>query len=372
MFDRKLWRSFDFLLLLFAILLTGYGVLLLYSTSLTSLTGSQSLIDLPFVRQSIYLGVGLLVLVVGAAINYRTYAAVAVHLYIAIIILLIGVIVVGDLTHGARRWYDLRYFQLQPSEPAKVVLIIALAAFLSNKKTRVTKWYTFVISGFFLVPLIGLTYLQPDVGTILVFVSVWLGIVVVAGVRLLYLGLLGTVVAALLPLVYLFGLRGYMRERLTTFLDPTADRFGEGYNVLQSTISVGSGGLFGKGFGNGTQTQLHFLRVQHTDFIFSVLGEELGFVGAVVLFCLYIFLLFRLIRAASRSTDAFGRLLATGVCVMILAQAFINVGVNTRLLPVTGIPLPFISYGGSSLMTLFICLGIVESVAMHNRKLVFS
>jgi len=372
MFDRKLWRSFDFLLLLIAILLTGYGLLLLYSTSLTSLGVSGSMIDLPFLRQSIYLAIGLVLLVVAAAINYRMYASVYLYLYVTVIVLLIGVIVVGDLTHGARRWYDLHYFQLQPSEPAKVVLIISLAAFLSGKKTHVTKWHTFVISGLFLAPLMGLTYLQPDVGTIVVFTSIWLGMVIIAGVRLLYLGMLGAVVAALLPVIYLFGLRGYMRERLITFLDPTVDRFGEGYNVLQSTISVGSGGLFGKGFGNGTQTQLHFLRVQHTDFIFSVLGEEFGFVGAAVLFCLYIFLLFRFIRTASRSSDTFGRLLATGMCVMILAQAFINVGVNIRLLPVTGIPLPFISYGGSSLLTLFICLGIVESVAMHHRRLAFS
>ncbi|TAK29371.1 MAG: rod shape-determining protein RodA [Chloroflexota bacterium] len=372
MFDRKLWRNFDFLLLLIALLLTGYGLLLLYSTSLTSLSGSGNLIDLPFMRQSIFLSLGLLLLVCAAAVNYRSLTSIYIHLYVAIILLLISVIVIGDLTHGARRWLDLRFFQLQPSEPAKVILIVALAAFLANKKDRVTKWHTFVISGLFLVPLVGLTYMQPDLGTILVFVAIWLGMVVVAGVRLLYLGMLGTVVVAFLPIIYMFGLRGYMRERLVTFLDPTADRFGEGYNVLQSTISVGSGGLFGKGFGNGTQTQLQFLRVQHTDFIFSVLGEELGFVGAMVLFALYIFLLFRLIRAASRSSDPFGRLLATGMCIMILGQAFINVGVNIRLLPVTGIPLPFISAGGSSLMTLFVCLGIAQSVIMHQRKLVFS
>jgi rod shape determining protein RodA len=173
------------------------------------------------------------------------------------------------------------------------------------------------------------------------------------------------------PFIYLVVLQEYMRQRLTAFISPTSDPLGAGYNILQAEISVGSGGLFGKGFLCGTQSQLHFLRIQKTDFIFSVLGEELGFVGALFLLGLFVLLLFRGIRAAMLARDEFGRLIATGVVVMILVQVFINIGANLRLLPVTGVTLPLISYGGSSLITVLIALGTLQSILIRQRKIEF-
>jgi rod shape determining protein RodA len=195
--------------------------------------------------------------------------------------------------------------------------------------------------------------------------------VIMAGVRWFYIGMLGLGAGIAAPLIYFILLRDYMRERFTSFLDPAGDPLGTGYNILQSEIGVGSGGFWGKGFTQGTQSQLHFLRVQSTDFIFSVVGEELGFVGAVILLALFGLLLFRGLRVIALSRDVFGRLLATGIVTMILIEVFINIGVNVRLLPVTGIPLPFISYGGSSLLTLFIALGILQSILLRHKRVEF-
>ena len=203
----------------------------------------------------------------------------------------------------------------------------------------------------------------------MIFLLIWLGMVIMAGCDIRHiLGSLGLVVASL-PFALLAIVTPYQRERISLFLNPARDALGSGFNILQAEISVGSGGLFGKGLTHGTQTQLDYLRTQTTDYIFSVLGEELGFVGAMVLFGLFILLLLRGVRAAAISRDSFGRSIAVGVVIFILFQVFINIGVNIRLFPVTGIPLPFISQGGSSLITVFIAIGLLESVAVRHRTI---
>jgi rod shape determining protein RodA len=197
--------------------------------------------------------------------------------------------------------------------------------------------------------------------------AIWFGMVYIAGARLRHLALLAGVGLVVLPFVAVVALHGYQRERIAIFVDPQRDPLGTGFNINQAAISIGSGGLTGKGLTEGTQTQLDFLRTQTTDYIFSVLGEELGFAGAMLLFFLFLVLLLRGLRIASRASDSYGRLLAAGVVIMILAQVFINIGVNVRLFPVTGIPLPFISQGGSSLVSMFMAVGLLQSVALRRR-----
>jgi rod shape determining protein RodA len=258
---------------------------------------------------------------------------------------------------------------VQPSELAKMMTVVVLARFFAWREARVKSVWTtlgsLVIAG---LPAV-LVFLQPNLGTAIIFGGIWLGMALVAGTPFWHFAMLGGAALAALPLAGKYLLRDYMHHRLVLFLDPGQDPLGAGYNILQSEISVGSGGFWGKGFLNGTQTQLHYLRIQKTDFIFSVIGEELGFIGAVVLFSLFILLLFRGLRAAALAPDTFGRLIVAGVVTVILLQVFINVGVNVRLLPVTGIPLPFISSGGSSLISTLLALGLVQSVVMRRKRL---
>jgi rod shape determining protein RodA len=223
---------------------------------------------------------------------------------------------------------------------------------------------------FVLAPVV-LIFLEPDLGTAIAYVVIWFGMLAAAGARPIYLGAfaLGGLLAA--PFGW-FMLRDYMRQRILTFFaivaDPESDIFGEGYNILQARISIGSGGLTGRGFYQGTQNQLEFLRIKHSDFIFSVLAEELGFIGSMVLFSLFILLLFRIVRAAERARDPFGRLVAFGVGCMLFFQAVVNLGANLTVLPVTGIPLPLVSYGGSALLTNFVALGLIQSILVRRLK----
>jgi rod shape determining protein RodA len=216
-----------------------------------------------------------------------------------------------------------------------------------------------------------MVFAQPDLGSSVVFAAIWLGMITVAGAD--WRHILGLITACLIaiPFAFLGLVNDYQRERIALWLDPASDPLGAGFQALQARIGIGSGGLFGKGLTQGTQTQLEYLRTQTTDYIFSVLGEELGFVGAVILIALFALLLWRGIRAAELSRDMFGRLLAAGIVTSILVQTFINIGVNVGLLPVTGIPLPFVSQGGSSLITLFIALGILQSILLRHRPFTF-
>jgi rod shape determining protein RodA len=200
-----------------------------------------------------------------------------------------------------------------------------------------------------------------------VFLSIWLGVVIIAGVSRRHLLVMGAVGLAALPFIWTFAVADYQIERISILVDPEEDPLDSGYNVIQSRIAVGSGGLFGKGLGNGEQTQLEYLKIPTKDFIFSVLGEELGFTGAMALFALFILLLMRMIRAAQIAGDISGQLIAVGVVILILMQTFINIAVNVSLFPVTGIPLPFVSQGGSSLLTVFLAIGILQSIIMRHR-----
>ena len=255
---------------------------------------------------------------------------------------------------------------MQASEIGKLLTIIGLAKFMGEYRERMREWRTFGISlGVVLVPML-LVFLEPDAGGAAVFLVLWVVMAAFAGARLRQFAILGAVFLAMAPIALAAGVQDYQRDRIRVFIDPREDAQGAGFNVLQAETSVGSGGLLGTGLTKGTQTQLDFLQTQTTDFIFSVLGEELGFVGAMTLFGLFLLLIARGLRAILRASDPFAQLVVAGIVTLIAVQTFINVGVNIRLVPVTGIPLPFISVGNSSLIVLFTALGIVQSVLLHR------
>jgi len=318
-------------------------------------------------RQAIYALSGLVLMALVAAFDYRFYENLHRVLYIGILLLLVALLALGEISQGVQRWIGAN--AIQPSELAKVIVIIGLAKLLADRDGQMDRMRNLLLSlGYALVPII-LIYLQPNLSTAVTVGFIWLAMVLMAGARLLHLGLLGLGAVIVSPLFWLT-LKDYMRDRVLLFLDPAGnpDTF---YNVQQALISIGSGGWLGKGFGSGTQSQLRFLRVRHTDYIFSVIGEELGLLGILVLLVLLTFLVWRILRVAGMAKDAFGRLICIGVAAIVFMQAAINIGVNLGLLPVTGLPLPFVSYGGSSLWMFFIALGLVESVAMRHKKLDF-
>jgi rod shape determining protein RodA len=257
---------------------------------------------------------------------------------------------------------------VQPSEIAKVCTVIMLAKFFDDNEERMQSLRVFLTSILIAALPAALVIVEPDLGSSAVFLVMWFGVAMVAGVRRLHMAGLIALIAAFTPVAVLAAAQGYQKDRLSIWLDPGKDPLGTGFNILQAEISIGSGGFFGKGFTHGTQTQLDYLRTQTTDYVFSVGAEELGFIGAMILFALFILMLFRCLRVAGHADDAFGRLIAVGVMTFILFQVFVNIGVNIRLVPVTGVPLPFVSQGGSSLITLLAALGILQSILGHRRK----
>jgi len=363
-------RHFDFILLMVAAALVAYGGLLIYSAHLSVYPDGVGL-DHPLTKQIIFALFGVLLTAAVAWIDYRIFGEMAFGLYGLAVILLIAVLFIGDSAYGSTRWFSLAGQQIQASEIAKVLMIVALARFLADRQARIKEPRVFVMSLAMAALPAALVLQEPDMGTAMVFGAIWCGMVLMAGAPVRYVLVLVGTVASLVPFGLLVVLGEYQRERIHLFFDPNSEPLEGGYNILQSEISVGSGGLFGKGLTEGPQTQLDYLQTSTTDYIFAVLGEELGLVGALILFALFTVLLFRGVRAASLSRDVFGTLVATGVVIMILFQVFINVAVTIRLVPVTGIPLPFISQGGSSLLMLFAALGLLEGIVMRHKRLEF-
>lgn len=415
---RQTWLRFDFILFLTVVALLLFGLTIIYSATASTAGVSAWLLDVPLVRQALMAGIGLLLVFMltlvdydvlgfhpfavlspmtrkpaepaglGLALHHEQYSnvereehrfsvrntvlllleALSNPFYLLGIALLVIVTLIGFGAGGSQRWIALPFFDLQPSEPVKLLVIIALARYLADHRDTLNHMrHLFVTIVQLAVPMV-LVARQPDLGTALTLGAIWVGMVILAGVRWQHLLLLGVGAVAALPLAWTRLLTDYQRERLTIFLNPNLDPLGAGYNIIQSRISVGSGGLFGRGLNSGTQSQLHFLRVQHTDYIFAVLGEELGFVGGFIVIVLYAVLIMQILTIASRSRDDFGRLLAGGIGSMLLFQIFVNIGMNIGLMPVTGIPLPFISYGRSSLFTLLFCVGVLESIAWRQGR----
>jgi rod shape determining protein RodA len=362
--DRRIWRQFDLILVGIVGLLILYGIIMIYSAN----QNQEDLKDLWRVQLTRAV-IGLVTMVLVAAFDYRYYASLHKFLYVVMLVLLGTLFIAAELTAGTLRWLDFRLFPVQPSEIAKIVVIIVTAKILADRDGEMNKFRNLLLSIVVTIPPLVLIYLQPDLGTTVIVAVVWLIMALMGGVNLFHLGFMGLVAASVSPIVWLT-MAQYQRDRVLLFLYP--DQTDPSYfNIQQALISIGSGGILGKGFSIGTQNQLHFLRVRHTDFIFSVIGEELGMLGALLLFLLIIVLIWRVMRAAEKTGDPFGRLVCIGVAALIFFQSFVNLGDNLGLLPVTGTPLPFVSYGGSSLIAFLIALGLVQSVLMRHKALDF-
>jgi rod shape determining protein RodA len=374
--DRRLFPHFDWTLFIFTALIPTVGLLVLYSAGYDPEANIALLgwLDAEFksaacLKQAIYLAVGLLVMGVGLAIPTQVLHRYSYAVYALALILLVLVAFCGVVVNGSRRWLDLGVFKLQPAEFMKLGLIITMARVLSKAPPRDSVSYTLrelVVPALWIVVPMALIMEQPDLGTALSLASVGLGQILFVGVRpKVILG----VVLALCVLAYpaWHSLHQYQQRRIMVLLNPEADPQGSGYHITQSKIAVGSGELFGKGFQKGTQTQLEFLPEHTTDFVFSVLAEEGGFIGCTFVLGLYFCLISALLRVAHRARDLFSCLLVIGITTQIFAHLVINVGMVIGLMPVVGIPLPLVSYGGSSLLALLFGLGLAQGVSMRRN-----
>ncbi|MBI3109443.1 rod shape-determining protein RodA [Candidatus Daviesbacteria bacterium] len=297
--------------------------------------------------------------------DYRSIRNLTVLLYFVVLALLLVAAILGFETRGSVRWIPLGVINLQPSELAKPVLILLLADFWSK---NLPSWSNIAKSLFWTIPPAVLIFNQPDLGSTLTLLAIWLGMLFASKVSPKKIALLVFVVVLIIPVGW-FSLRDYQKERLIGFLDPHSDPLGRGYNVIQSTIAVGSGEIFGRGLGRGTQSRLQFLPEFRTDFIFASIAEEMGFVGSLLILVIYLVLIVYCLKVAAQSSDAFGFLLVTGAVSMLWFQVVVNIGMNIGLVPITGITLPLISYGGNSLVATMIVLGLVASVARYKRKI---
>jgi rod shape determining protein RodA len=360
----SVWRYFDVWLLAAVLLLTGYGILMIRS----AITGAPAFVTYPQ-QQLIWATLGLGILLATAAIDYRILTSSHWWIYAGLVGLLVLVVITGQVNNDARRWIQVvPGLQIQPSEFGRIFIAITFGQFLASRRHLIGRFNnTLITLAYFAVP-VGLIFIQPNLGMTILFMFIWFVMIWVAGLPLRHfvmLGALGLAVGlAVFPL-----LADYQRERITTFINPEEASADDIFNIDQAEISIGSGGLVGKGYLQGTQSQLGFLRAQHTDFIFSVLTEEMGLLfGSLFVLALMGFILLRILRAAARSPDPAGKLICAGIAAILFFQTAVNVGMNVRVIPVTGLTLPFVSYGGSSLITLFLAIGVVESVLMRQKK----
>jgi rod shape determining protein RodA len=368
--ERRPIRHVDWVLICVTLALSAAGLMLLYSA--TNQTLRQDGLD-PFARvnkQAFTMGMGVVGLLVLSAVDYRFFKVYAGFIYLGSLLALVLVRIPGigstDSTGTAQRWFGIGGIQITPSEFSKVALIIMLAAVLSELRGEPTVSDLLKLLGLAAAPLV-LVFIQPDIGTSIGIAAIVVGMLIVAGTRLKHLLVLTAVGVVLIGLVFQSGvIKDYQYARLTAFLDPAAASADVRYNLDQSLIAVGSGGLTGKGYLQGSQTNLDYVPEQHTDFIFTVAGEEFGFVGASLLLAMFALLLWRAIRIAWLAKDPFGTYVAAGIASMFAIQMFVNVGMVIGIMPITGIPLPFLSYGGTSVLVCFAGVGMLESIHMRR------
>jgi rod shape determining protein RodA len=368
MVDRRHFKNFDFTLLSATLAIIAYGCAMIYSASSGGTTGAGYV-----EKQIIWALLGLIGAAVVASINHTVYHRHARKIYVITIVTLVAVLLVGESAKGAQRWIGYGWFRIQPSEFAKIALIIALAVFFVERADRIRSLRTLVESFVYLAVPLLLIFKQPDLGTSLVLLAIWITMAFVAGTdyrNIVLIAVTGIVFA--LSVWYIPGvLKDYQRKRIITLINPSADPLGSGYHINQSRIAVGSGQFLGKGFLKGTQRELRFIPEQHTDFIFTVVAEEFGFVGAVSLLGLYFLMIWRALNIMSVTEDSTGRLITAGVVGMFLFHVFVNVGMTLGIMPVTGVPLPLFSYGGSSLMANMMAIGLLEGISMRRHRISF-
>src|SRR5689334_17387103 len=361
------WRAFDLQLMTYAGLLVAIGLVMAYTNSVEA--GSAPLsAGTTLSRGLMWAAIAVIVFIVATAFDYHWLKTLAWPIYGLQLGLLVLTLAVGDGVGGAARWVSVGPITFQFSELAKILMIIVLANYLAARQRSLDSLPTLVGACLLVGPPLVLVMLQPDLGTSLVFGGILAGMLWMSGASLRWLTALAAGTLAMIPIAWTYLLRDYQKARLTAFLNANPDVQGAGYQLHQAQIAVGAGGLVGKGLTNGTQTQGDLLPVQATDFVFATLGEELGFIGGLVLFVLFMLLLWRVLVAGWRSHDAFGTLFAAGLGSMILFQVVVNIGMVLGVMPITGIPLPFVTHGGASLVSMAAGLGILQSINIRQTK----
>jgi len=374
---RRYWRNLDWPLILAVLCLIAVGMVVIYSASYSQLVAA-GLSPFYYVgRQALAFGLGTLLAVVVILFDYRAWKRWSKLAYLGTVLLLVGVLVFGNRIFGSQRWMRFGPLSLQPSELAKVALVLALAKLFEKEENAQTLRGVLQAALLTVIPM-GLILIQPDLGTAVIFVGLFFAMWYVGNAPLKSLLLTALILILAAVLVIVASLQGwvsiikpYQLTRILVFLDPYADRDGAGWNVIQSIIAIGSGGFFGKGILGGTQSSLHFLPANHTDFVFSVIAEEFGFLGALFVLGLFVVLIWRGLHIAAVAKDTYGTLLAVGATSIFFFHLIINVGMALGMMPVTGLPLPFITAGGSTMITSLIAVGIILNVGLRRSKIMF-
>ncbi len=358
-FLRTLFSGFDGILFSAVISLSLFGLATMYS----HVGGNEY-----FNRQLVWVLISTLLFFVVMVPDYRFLRSgnTTFYLFLGTIALLIGVAFFGEDVMGARQRFDLGLFSLQVSDPAKLVLIILLAKYFAKRHELIGDFTHVLVSGLYTLGIFALVFLQPDFGSAVIIFFIWFGMVLVAGIRFRHVAVVFLLGAITLAALWQFAFYDYQKARIMTFLDPLSDIRGAGYNAYQSTVAVGSGELFGKGIGYGTQSKFLFLPEYETDFIFAAYAEEWGLIGVLILFLVFTILIWRILKHAATGASNFEKLFATGVAILLLSHFFIHVGINIGLLPVTGTTIPFLSYGGSHLVTEFVAVGMVLAMRRYT------
>jgi len=366
--DRP-WRAFDWQLLLYVALIVGFGVVMGYSASFNEASQPAGGIS-QTVKTLLWVAIGFTIFFVAASIDYHWLTTFTAPIYIGVLGLLVLNLVIGKSLNGATLSISVAGLDFQVSEVSKVLMIVVLASWLSGRREKIGRLSTIVGAGILMGIPTFLVFRQPDLGTALVFVAILVTMLFMSGASIGWMALLAGLVVAVSPIA-VSALAAYQRARLFCFLNPYADPQGACYQLVQALNAVGSGGVFGQGLTAGRQNQLGYLPVQTTDFIFTVVAEELGFIGGLLMLALFALLVWRILVIGWGARDALGSMVAWGLASMLLFQLLVSVGMVIGIMPVTGIPLPFITYGGSSMISLLFGMGILESVRVHARKQTF-
>lgn len=356
-------RRFDWGLFLATILLLAFGLAAIGSLSINKANASYT----TFFRQLSFAGAGLIGLMAMSLIHYRFFRSTAWLWYGLGLVLLIGVLAFGTTIRGTRGWFSFFDQTFQPVELVKFFLILALGKFFADRFDEHRPWRSLPLSGLVLAPVVALVFLEPDLGSVLVLLSVWVGMLLLARLPARVILVCFAIAILLAGAAWFTVLKDFQRERILTFFHPSRDPLGIGYNLRQARVAVGAGQFFGRGLGLGTQSQLNFLPVQETDFIFAVIAEELGFFGSMIVFALYSFFFYRLFRILRSTSDDFAAFAIAGIISLLLFQTVVNIGMNIGMLPVAGLPLPLMSYGGSSLIATLLMIGFIENIAIRIK-----
>jgi len=356
-------RKIDWLIVVIVLVLLGIGMASIYSSS------NQGSGFLNFYKQAIFIGIGFLLMFIFAIIDYRNLrdnSYLILIFYFVFLVLLAGLFIFGSPIRGVKSWYRIGHWAFAPTEFIKLVLIVLLAKYFSQRHVEMYRIIHIILSGIYVFLPALLIYLQPDLGSVLVILLLWLGILVVSGIKLRHFLVLTLIGIIVLALSWNFFLKDYQKERIISFVTPEYQILEIGWSQRQAKIAIASGGLLGKGFLKGSQTQNGFLSEPQTDFIISAIAEEFGFMAVISVLALFLLLFWRIIKVAFEANNNFARLFVAGTGIIIIAQVFINLGSNLGFLPVIGIPLPFVSYGGSFLLSIFIALGIIQNIKINS------